>query len=170
MSAMRWVFGGFFALIGLTIIAVATVTMITASDSRAWPQVDGTMVVSEVESRRSTDRATSTIYTPKVAYRYEVAAQEHEGTRFELLERGEATRSAIEAKLDRFPKGARVAVSYNPDDPAESVLKPGAPDAMGIPFALGLVALLVGGGIVLFMRPAPKPYERGSRGRGKISP
>ena len=170
MSALRWIFGGFFALVGLTIIAFATATMITAGDSRTWPQVEGTMVVSEVESRRTTDRGTSTSYTPKVAYRYEVAGDGHEGTRFELIERGEATRTAIEAKLDKFPLGARVAVYYDPDDPRESVLKPGPPAAMGIPFALGFVALLVGGGIVLFMRPAQQPYERGSRGRGKISP
>ena len=173
---MRWIFGGFFALVGLMMLAFATVTMFTASDSRTWPQTQGTMLVAAVDSKTSTSgggpgrtNSTSTSYTPRVEYRYEIDGTSHKGTRFELLERGEGTRAEIAAKLEKFSEGAQVAVYYDPDDPAKSVLKPGTPDAMGIPFLLGFVALLVGGGIMLFMRPAERAYERGSRGRRRRS-
>ena len=174
---MRWIFGGFFALVGLVILVAATVTMITASDSRTWPHAQGTMLVSEVEMDVSTSprgpgrtSSTSTSYTPRVEYRYEVDGKSHKGTRFELLERGEGTRAEVAAKLEKFAEGSQVTVYYDPGDPAKSVLKPGTPDAMGIPFLLGFVALLVGGGIMLFMRPAEKAYERGARGRARLDP
>ena len=160
MGVLRWIFGGFFALVGLALLAFATATMITASNSRTWPQAQGTMLVSAVDRKTSTARdgpgrtsSTSTSYMPRVEYRYEVDGEAHTGTRLELLERGEGTRAKVAAKLEKFPQGAKVAVYYDPDDPAQSVLKPGTPDAMGIAFLLGFVALLVGGGIMLFMRP-----------------
>jgi len=176
MKALRWIFGGFFALVGIALLILGTVTYMTGTASKEWPTVQGTMLVSEVESRTSTTgggpgrtSSTSTSYAPRVEYRYEVDGEAHTGTRFELLERGEGKRAEIEAKLEQFRQGAQVAVYYDPDDPTKSVLKPGTPDAMGIPFLLGFVALLVGGGIMLFMRPAEKAYERGSRGRGRHS-
>jgi len=167
---MRWVLGGFFALVGVVVLAAATATMLTAEDSRDWRSVRGTMLTSGVESRESSSPrqpgrapASGTTFVPRVEYEYRVEGQAYHGRRFELLEEGLGSRAAVEARLEAYPAGAEVDVYDDPDDPASSVLKRGVPSAMGIPFFLGFVALAIGGAIVLFLRPAEKPYVRRSR-------
>ena len=160
---MRWIGGGFFMLVGVVILISATVSFVQAGASESWPSVDGTMVRSEVGGRYTASekgKSGHTTYLPTVEYTYVVEGKDYAGRRYELIERGEGDRATIERKLRDYPVGATVKVFYDPDEPAESLLKPGRPDAMGIPFVLGFIAIAVGGVVMLAFGPKEKPYKR----------
>jgi len=107
---------------------------------------------------RFSDDSLTPTYLPNLEYDYTVAGREHRGDCYEFIERGRGNRLEIESIIDRYPVGSELTVHYDPDDPGSSVIKRGEPAAMGIPFFLGFVAIIVGGVIVLAMRPAEKPY------------
>ncbi len=172
---MRFLFGGIFALAGLAMLISGIVTWFTGSDSTEWPTAEGVMVRADVDTRTSSGsrRSSSTSYTPDVEYAYVVDGTEYTGSRYEFIERGEGRREVIEARLAKFPVGGKVAVRYDPDDPANSVLVPGVPSALGIMLFMGVAFVTVGGCVMAFFGKGEKPYRRtyrlggGRRGRGE---
>jgi hypothetical protein len=98
--------------------------------STRWPTVDGRVSDSTIEavehSRRSllrVFRETYYTYRPVVGYEYVAARRKYKN---DLIASGLGsldTREEAEAVLRSYPKGARVRVHYDPDDPQSSVLQ-----------------------------------------------
>jgi hypothetical protein len=105
------------------------------SESAPWPQVAGQMRTSAMRTTRYRVKGVFKYENyADIAYSYQVADHTYLATRLRFwpLEpwqgpyvlKGEDG-GRVQAFLSRFPKDSPVTVSYNPDDPATSVLLPG---------------------------------------------
>jgi Protein of unknown function (DUF3592) len=126
-----------FIVVGLALVALYFVERRKALRSERWPTASATIVSSVILGRRSNKG--SAMYEPSVTYRYEVGGQTFTGTRIGW---GGTASSSSQTWADKvvgqFPQGAVLPVRYDPADPAESVLDPGA--RAGI-FMIGLAGL-----------------------------
>lgn len=86
----------------------------------AFPTADGVITKSGIKTTNSDGPS----HRLDVGYTYAVAGQRYTGTRYSSTEIGTNTRAWHKVR-DEFPVGAQVRVAYNPDDPAESMLRPG---------------------------------------------
>jgi len=94
-----------------------------ARGSKAWPSVEGTILFSEVEARRTSEGGTS--YYPVVSYEYIINGRAYKGGKFGKIEQGMAFRGSAERKITRYPKGKTVKVYHHPNHPGVSLLEPG---------------------------------------------
>lgn len=126
--------------------------ILRAWESRSWPEVQGSVVSSSVETLR-TRRSVS--YRPHVRYGYSVGPVRYtsESIAFAALDTGD--RVEANEYVKRFPTGASVTLHYSPEDPSIACIdcgKAGIPDyvvtVVGSALALfalsGLVDLLRG--------------------------
>jgi hypothetical protein len=104
----------FFA--GMTFFGVAVHQWSLALRVPYWPVADGTIDLSEVDEGGEAS-------APRVCYRYRVQGMEFRGDA--LFPGGfsvGAGRTWAESMVAEYPKGARVWVRYDPDDPTRSTL------------------------------------------------
>jgi hypothetical protein len=95
-----------------------------AAAARGWPSVQGTVMTSTLEHRRSSDDHGYVDY-PVVRYTYAVQGERYEGNR---LSAGPAWGgTGAERVLERYPVGARVTVYYDARDPSQALLERSAP-------------------------------------------
>lgn len=102
--------------------------------SRDWPTVDGEITNSAVhmtetpikKNGREVPNQTSRSYSPAIQYRYTVKDQELIGTRVTIEDESVGTEASAQAIVDKYPIRTKVKVSYQPDQPATSVLVPGS--------------------------------------------
>jgi hypothetical protein len=90
----------------------------------------GKMVTSKVREERHARRGTGGnnrySYHPDVTYEYVVDGKTYTGTRAtEFSMGGTNFRGPTETFIKKYPKGAEVAVYYDPANPADSVLEKG---------------------------------------------
>ena len=84
------------------------------------------------------------LYTPRITYRYRVDGEEYEGSRIDLTtQRMYFTQSGANAVLEPYRPDGAVVVYYNPDRPADSLLKPGVSMATWMITALVIVLLIL---------------------------
>ncbi len=86
-----------------------------------FPRTDGVITRSEI---KTADDADGPSHRLNIAYNYTVGGQRYTGTRYSYSEMGVNT-TAWHKIRDGLPVGSRVPVAYNPNDPAESMLRPG---------------------------------------------
>jgi hypothetical protein len=86
-----------------------------------FPTTDGTITRSEV---REVPNGEGITYHFDVAYDYEVGGKRYTGTRYSY-DVVSTNSSAWHRVRDDLPVGSRAPVTYDPDDPEESVLRPG---------------------------------------------
>ena len=119
----RWLpafLAGAFVLIGLGGMGYGTFLVSQARESAGWPQTDGRIVRSKVIPAREGDRL-------EIEYAYEVAGVPYTarriyfGDHLTLSSRNDAGTYAT-----RYPVGNPVSLAYDPEDPADAVLEPGA--------------------------------------------
>ena len=101
-----------------TVVAVTAYHQLRAL---TFPTAEGVVTRCEVTSVDDTDGPTSKL---DLAYEYEVNGRRHAGTRYSYTEISTNTQ-AWQRVAARMPRGAPVRVSYDPADPAESLLRPG---------------------------------------------
>ena len=90
-----------------------------ASAMQTWPSASGTVVESELRSRRR--GSSRRIYYPHIVYSYNVMGQAYMGKRIGPGKySGTTTAREIVAK---YPSGASVEVYYDPQNPSEAVLE-----------------------------------------------
>lgn len=102
-----------------------------ARQSVQWPTVPGRIVrsgvdvsVSEDRSRPVNDRETRS-YSAVISYEFEVDGKPFTGSRIAVVSDQFGSEAWAEATAEKFPVGTDVTVSYNPDNPEQSVLEPG---------------------------------------------
>lgn len=120
-------------LIGTSGAVVGSVALWQArrgSTSAGWPRVIGNVISSEAPMSPATDDGPAS--SAYVRYRYEVGGREYRGDRLRFGSMfGSSDLGAQSDVLDYRP-GRTVQVAYNPDDPSDSVLEPGAPAVLWI--------------------------------------
>lgn len=89
-----------------------------------WSSALGTVLMSMLESRRSSDDHGYVNY-PVVHYSYQVGGQAYQSTK--IAPGPEVGGTGAEKVVARYPSGAQVMVFYNPQNPSEAVLEKKAP-------------------------------------------
>jgi uncharacterized protein DUF3592 len=114
--------------------------------SQSWPTVEGKVIQATVNEHVGIARR----YSPRVEYKYQVQGKSYIGRRYQVIN-WEADKSWLAEEAVRGLKaGKPVTVHYNPENPAQAVLKPGLLrqqyTIVAIPFVMFLFGL-----ILLFM-------------------
>jgi hypothetical protein len=104
------------ALVGLFCLVVGSGAVLQIATDR-WPVTEGTVTVSELTGRKRNSW--------KLEYQYTVAGQPYTGTRYAFEPMPIQGEREVTRAIAAHPAGSAVAVSYNPDDPAEGVIRPG---------------------------------------------
>lgn len=110
--------------------------------SENWPTAEGTVIQSEIKkSERTTgtgsSKRTEVRHIPQVAYTYTVDGQSYRSSRITF---GAINALNAGATVNRYPKGKSIEVFYDPKNPDEAVLQPGAQTTSSI-FFMGLGAI-----------------------------
>lgn len=101
-----------------------------AEQSAEWPSAQGVVTSSSVQERRIPQgRSSVQGYAAEIAYEYTVAGDVYAGGRIHFCYAPTRSFQAAKSLAARYPGGSRIAVAYNPNAPAMSVLEPGFTDA-----------------------------------------
>ncbi len=119
--------GALFGLICLVFDGLALGQIVAGLDAQwRFVPVPATVLQSEVTTRSSTSGGrTSTTYTARVAYRYEIDGQVLVGDRVSYVEWGANNWEIAQETEAMFPLGAEVTAWVDPVDPEQAVLVPG---------------------------------------------
>jgi hypothetical protein len=139
-----WALGLFLAAFGAYLIRSGISYWRTAEAMSGWPVVDAKVIESRVETRliEGGDEPFVARYIPQVRYSYTAdgAAREGATIRIGLADVGYTSERQAREHAGRYPAGARIAVRYDPSNPAMSVIETGQ---------VGGVKKIVGGAITL---------------------
>jgi hypothetical protein len=116
-----------FLLAGGWMLYRAYAPRLKAKQARSWSSTEATILESGIgddRSRSATGKATIA-FVPTIRYRYTVGGKSFEGDRITLFQTGYDYIDASNIK-DQFKTDEKMPVYYNPNNPAESVLKPKA--------------------------------------------
>jgi len=146
----------FLIMLGLVIAAVGGLFTFLmwksydrAVEQRAWPQVDGMVLSSEVEEWRH-DEFSAREYRLKLLYGYEWEGERKTGERYGF--RGNPNynkRNKVEGLAKEFPVGSKIKVYVNPEDTDFAILKP---DSKAAGYSIWFPMLFVVGGIGISIR------------------
>jgi uncharacterized protein YneF (UPF0154 family) len=119
--------------------------------TNSWPTTQGTVTISTVSSRMTTDDDGDSypVYEAMVHYRYKVNGKSHIGKNVSFGEYAVNTDTRAKRVSASYPVGKSVKVYYNPENHGEAVLVPGALGLYPIFLVVGI--LLIGGAIGSFL-------------------
>lgn len=129
LALAGFVLGGVFALFSAYHIFMDASTA-------GWQNTEGVVVRSEVR------RKSGGGIMPLIRYEYEVKANKYTGNRVGYGKVYSETSAKRTARI--YPKGKRVKVYYNPDDPSSAVLERGGSLGIQLFFALGAAGITLG--------------------------
>ena len=116
--------------------------------SENWDKGTATITSSEIEKteRRSKDpqgfNQTSTSYSVRVKYSYTVEGSNYEGNTIGFGTMSHNEKSDAQEELKSYPKGKKIDVYYDPENPSDSVLKKGVFWPMYIVIAVSVIMLI----------------------------
>lgn len=152
-KASRFFFGRVFPLpfmlAGAAIVWVGVRDLQHAQASTQWPTATGQVRVSEVEYRRSRDSGGT--YHARVVYDFEVEGTPYTSDRVAFGDFGSSNPGHARGIVNRYPEGDPVVVFFPPQEPGRAVLEPGVQLQTWFMPAFGLVFLVTGLGMALFL-------------------
>ena len=154
------IFGAIFMLCGVAMLAAGGRNLWLAHASQKWPLADGEVVYSVGDSSDSVtededgERTRSTSYSTRLVYRYTPGGMERYGNVWQFGQLSGASAEWAANIAEKYPKGQKLKVAYDPSNPDRCVLEPGiGSDAYWIP-GIGLALLLFSLGVILIIGPA----------------
>ncbi len=133
---------GLFVVVGIGISGTGVSILMEAVRSTEWPQVDGAVTSSETDvdvQPNSGGRGMNTRYIADVVYRYAVAGQRYSSDQLGFVRVWTGDERDAQSVQRRYPVGARVRVSYDPDDPSVAVLQPGVTRSSVVVLGFGII-------------------------------
>ena len=138
-------------ILGASFLLLATVglyaggsRLLAARTSTRWPETEGFII----ESRAGSN---CTYCWPTINYYYTVASQSFVGSNITAGPQDYYTRGEAKAKASSYTVGSKLAVYYDPKDPAVSCLEPGVLRWFTYLY-LTFAACLMSAGLFLFRR------------------
>jgi Protein of unknown function (DUF3592) len=134
----------------------------TARASETWPVAGGTVLSSDVASRVSRQKNSSTVtyYKPQIRYGYKVAGTEYESEVIRFGDLEKQSRSLADEIVAKYPVGSTIAVRYDPQDPKRATLETqsagGSQVGAGIFFIAVPLAIAIGTALILFLSDEQK--------------
>lgn len=121
-----------FSTIGIVAAILIGSKILKAVASKSWPTVRGQVTSTDLRTVRysghdydgTADSAQAVV--TDFAYDYKVSGESYTGKRVSFSDFVNKTGGALQALQQEFREQAEVDVHYNPRNPADSVLKPGA--------------------------------------------
>ena len=170
------IFGGIFFLLGICGLIYGGYQLLLGRQSANWLQTTGEIVYGKLDTLESLTkteeyRQVQTSYGPHLIYKYVVQGQTYYTNRRSFGQLSGSDEEWAAEILEKYPPGARILVSYSPDNPHLAVLEPGtSSEALWLPGA-GLASLLFGAAVMTFARRAltgggastPRPAQRRRR-------
>jgi hypothetical protein len=154
-----------FILVGALTLYFGGRSVYRARDSAAWPLTDGRIQNSAVEYRRG-DKGGGT-YHAEILYTFTVDGQTHSGNHVAFGDYGSSNPSHAQSIVNRYPKDSVVPVRYLPSDPDLCVLEPGLKGQTWFLPGFGLVFLVSGILMAVFLPKLIKKQmdtEQGAEG------
>ena len=154
--AKLYIVGAFVAFAGTGLVIFGGSEVHRVSKTKSWPAADGVLDICQVQDVSGSRRGPS--FRLRIAYHFEVAGKPFHGDRLTPLGAPhESERDATKRALTH-PPGRPCRVFYNPADPKENCLEPGATGRAWMWVCMGVVMLVLGSLplVSLFWIPAPK--------------
>lgn len=108
-----------------------------------WPTTEGRILESKVAS--ATDAEGDKMFRARLRYEYQVAGTTHVGQDIGVVSEGATSwKGPARRAVERYARGARCRVYYDPRDPARALLEPGARWYLFLMPAVGAVLLAFG--------------------------
>jgi hypothetical protein len=133
-----------------------------ASRTRRWVTTEGVIQSSTVARRDPPPRDPNEdeddsfrplpLYRPELRYTYRVGDQSFTGSRVDVQEVEVSSEERVRKIVDRYARGAKVTVHYDPSNPSQSVLEPGAHATTWVLPTIGVTFLIVAGAFFVFIR------------------
>ena len=135
-----------FAVGGIAFVLIGYNSMQKAKAAKAWPTVEGRITASEVDSywKRDRDSGSQRMHQAKIAYEYTVDGENYESTKISFMNTSSSMRSQAQAVVKKYPAGGTATIYYNPLNPQEAVLEPGATGGAMFFMAAGGIFALIG--------------------------
>ena len=120
--------GGIFMAVGASIALWGWSFIARDRAIGRWPRAPATITASTYKASDGTSRdaqgydVSSTSFVPDVAFQYTVDGKAFAGNRVTRAMTPTTDSASVKACIDRYPRGARVEVFYNPADPATAYL------------------------------------------------
>lgn len=116
-------------LTGIYIFFLGVRNMVRGVASTHWPKARATVVRSEIQTDTSFDQKTrrsSTDYLANILFRYQIYGRDYTTSTLHFGQvLGSSNIADAQLRLLRYPSGAEVDVSYNPDNPSIAAAEPG---------------------------------------------
>lgn len=135
------IIGGLFLAVGLISIIHP---LLKCREVKHWEIIPATVVASNVKAEESSNGTTYYVY---IAYRYSIDGQEYFNDQYNFDYGSSMGRRSKEKIVKRYPVGREFKVFVNPENPAESVIRPQGSLSvlMGVVFVFpGLLIFLAG--------------------------
>ncbi len=117
------VLGGMvFGLVGLVAMGILGYSIWWTSKAAQWPVAEGTVMRSEVTSRRGSKGGRT--LGASIEYQYLVGNRTYTGDRVVFGDYSSSGGGHARELVEKYPAGARVEVRYNPEDPGDAILDP----------------------------------------------
>lgn len=147
------VFLGLFFIAGLVLTAITTRRLVIAKRNEGWPTTTGTIISSKLESyeqsRSDHPSLSDIIYSPRVEYQYIVDSEAYTSSRVAAADYSSSDYGEMNAIIQRYPEGKRIAVHFDPKDPGYAVLEVGMTEGNYVNLVISFFALSIPGGILL---------------------
>lgn len=127
---------GLFVVAGVLAALWGLRVMTTGRRSLQWPSVEGTIE----ECKISSDEFD---LLPHISFRYQVNQRSYQQS---LKFPGDVTptKEFAQGYVDKYPAGTRVHIYYNPGNPQDSTLEPGAGRGDWLILAIGISMVVIG--------------------------
>jgi len=138
----------FLAVPGAILLSMGIRSVWRGLASAHWPTAPGVVLhagMTEDQAKDARNRNTYNFYSADLAFRYRVNGRDYtsETVQFgQAIGTGDISNAAV--LLLRYPAGAKVTVSYHPNDPALATVKPGVNTDVVWYFVGGVVLILFG--------------------------
>jgi hypothetical protein len=142
--ALAMIVGASFLLLATIALYAGGSRLLAARTSARWPETDGLII----ESRAGSN---CTHCWPTINYYYTVASQSFVGSNITAGTQDYYNRGEANAKASSYTVGSKLAVYYDPKDPAVSCLEPGVLRWFTYLY-LTLAGCLMNAGLFLFRR------------------
>ena len=158
-------FSSVFILVGGVILFFGMKSLLAANDSKSWPTVQGKIISSSVDSKRSDKGGTT--YHAEVIYEYKVGGQTQSSHNVAFGGYGSSDPSHARSIVNKYPAGSDITVHYSPSSPSEAVLETGiSGQAFFLP-GFGAVFFSAGLGMFIFM-PGAIQRQQAARGVSEV--
>ena len=148
-----------FIIAGALLLYFGVKGVLIAIESTEWPRTNATVISSSIKWYSSASARGRTQHRAEIQYEFFVLKSRYSGTlRHTSPDAGEANRL-----VERYPKGKQIIVYYKPDKPAVNLLEPGLRLSTFImPFG-GLIFIVPGILMAIFLPKLMKKARRVSK-------